>query len=910
MIPLKKNRLFVLGILVSALFYFVPASRADTPTFQSFAQRDGLASDYVTSVAFAPDGAAWLGTSRGATRVQTKYWVSYTAANGLPNADVRALAIASDGKIYFATNGGGLTLFDGTKRKTYDTTSSAIPSNYLTAVALDKSGRVWVGTFGAGVARLDGDTWTKYALANNYINALALDASGNPWVATNDGAFFFDGKSWTRFTQAAGLASNQVNTVALAPDGKIWFGTENGATVYDGKTYHTYKKSDGLADNNVRAIAFETANRAWLGTAHGVTLFDAGKWKTDSVANGLADDTVTTLALDAQKNLWVGTPHGVSVTGAPLQRTTTYPVVLVHGWHTADSDQIDDTEFRFIKHDLEQDGFQVFYAAGISPFNTLFENAQVLRDVIAEVLNKTGAPRVDVIAFSMGGLNTRAYLESSLYQNNVRRAIILGTPQAGVQLWYPLLTREIEDRPTEPSAIELSPEYATLFNRTHAPRVTVPYDLLVGDARTQTGLGLLQVFPPSDGLIDVWSAHALSGPQVRHITDSDVHAWDPAPLPVNPTSYLYPAQTYERFIRNALRDPDARPIGFAAAPVEPLAPRNTTPLNVDTLRAGDTITRVLPIDLNRAARFIARWNTGDVTVTLRAPNGTRYTPNTVRDSTSTTFIRQNGAGLLDATYLKADMGSLIGYAIPHAQPGSWQLIATRADTGNQALTLTTYVDLDADLKFDLKVDPTWYPPGAPIVVETQISNKDANADVRVKIEWLGDGVTPRGDATEVKLLEEGDPGTYADTLTGLTRGGYYLLRVTARGNDYARERETLIAVSPKTATFDGAARAYRQDGTLTIDANANVARAGNYALAATLRDARGQLVTAITAPQTFRAGKQTATVAIPGRDIRARGLDGPYTIELVLMDANWAAVQTDQTQTLTTEPYRANDFGE
>ena len=103
----------------------------------------------------------------------------------------------------------------------------------------------------------------------------------------------------------------------------------------------------------------------------------------------------------------------------------------MHGWHTADSDQIDDTEFRFIKNYMQQDGFSVFYAAGISPYHTLFQNAATLRDDIAQVRAQTGAPRVDILAFSMGGLNTRAYLESTYYQNDVRRAIILGTPQAG-----------------------------------------------------------------------------------------------------------------------------------------------------------------------------------------------------------------------------------------------------------------------------------------------------------------------------------------------------------------------------------------------------------------------------------------------------------------------------------------------
>ncbi|MEW5717964.1 MAG: two-component regulator propeller domain-containing protein, partial [Chloroflexota bacterium] len=765
-----------------------------------------------------------------------------------------------------------------------------------------KQGRVWIGTLGYGVARLENEQWQKYSFTNNYFNALALDANGNPWFATSDGALFSDGKMWMRMTRAHGLASNRVNAIAVARDARVWFGTDEGATVFDGKTYRTYTKTDGLADNIVRAIAVDAQNRIWFGTLRGLSMFDGGKWKTYTRADGLAADQITALALDARDNLWIGTTHGLSVMGGPstssgqaLQRATTLPVVLVHGWHTADSDHIDDTEFHSIRHYLERDGFTVFYAQGISPYKTLFQNAETLRDVIADAKKKTGAPRVDIVAFSMGGLNTRAYLESTLYQNDVRRAIVLGTPQAGVRLWYPLLTREIEDRPTEPSVIELSPEYAALFNRTHAPRATVPYDLLIGDARTQTGLDFLKIFPPTDGLIDVWSAHALAGSQVRRLTNADIHAWNPEPIPLNPSSYLYPDQTYARFIRNALRDPDARPIGFATTSAEPLAPRNTTPLNVDTLRANETITRAITLDANRAARFFARWDRGDIDLKLRAPDGSRYAPDSLRD----------------ASYLKADIGDFAGYAITRALTGTWSVVATRLDKGVDSLLLTMYADLDADLKMDASTDRATYALGSTVTISATLSNKAANAEVRAKILWLGDGVSPRGSSIDLPLRAGSEPGTYAATLTDLTRGGYYLARVTARTATFARESQTIFAVSPKTATFTGDARAHIENGSLVIETGVNVARAGAFALGVTLRGPRGQLIASLTAPLTLKAGTQSVSIMIPGRDIRARGIDGPYTVELVLMDAAWTAIQVDELpKALTTDAYRVADFVE
>jgi hypothetical protein len=98
---------------------------------------------------------------------------------------------------------------------------------------------------------------------------------------------------------------------------------------------------------------------------------------------------------------------------------------------------------------------------------------------------------------------------------------------------------------------------------------------------------------------------------------------------------------------------------------------------------------------------------------------------------------------------------------------------------------------------------------------------------------------------------------------------------------------------------------------LVVDMPVTVARAGAYALAATVRGPRGDVVASLTAPVALTPDSKTATIAIPGRDVRVRGIDGPYTVDLTLMDANWAAVPLDEAvKAVTTGAYRANDFGD
>jgi serine/threonine-protein kinase len=67
----------------------------------------GLPSDYVNSVAVAPDGSIWFGTyGDGAVRYDGETWQKYGVEDGLIDAVIYDVYVADDGTVWFATNGG------------------------------------------------------------------------------------------------------------------------------------------------------------------------------------------------------------------------------------------------------------------------------------------------------------------------------------------------------------------------------------------------------------------------------------------------------------------------------------------------------------------------------------------------------------------------------------------------------------------------------------------------------------------------------------------------------------------------------------------------------------------------------------------------------------------------------------
>ncbi|MBI3536248.1 MAG: hypothetical protein HY070_01600, partial [Chloroflexi bacterium] len=62
-----RQTLSLVPLFFFALFFSASTARAQSPAlFQTYTTREGLAADYVTSLAFESNGAAWIGTPLGA----------------------------------------------------------------------------------------------------------------------------------------------------------------------------------------------------------------------------------------------------------------------------------------------------------------------------------------------------------------------------------------------------------------------------------------------------------------------------------------------------------------------------------------------------------------------------------------------------------------------------------------------------------------------------------------------------------------------------------------------------------------------------------------------------------------------------------------------------------------------------
>ncbi len=929
---MRRARWFALG-LVSMLLALLalPGSGAgqDSSHWAQFETGDGLPSDTVWSIAADPQGGdVWVGTSQGASLYRDGQWYSYSEAHGLGAEWVAALAVDGQQRTWFGTFGGGLTVLNGETWHTYNTANSGIGCDWVSALAVNELGRVWCGTWGHGVSLFSGEgdaggDWLVYYTGNSplpsdYVTAVAMDGSGTLWVGLHgEGLARLAEGRWTLFGPAQGLPDPFVEALATGPDGRLYVGTAKGLAVLDaaGHPLRTYTTDNGLPSDHIHALAFDNAGRLWAGTNRGAASLADDVWTAYRAPGTLAHDYVSAIAATAE-GVWFGSlSNGVSRYGSGAEASTRrLPVVLVHGWHGPDSDRLEDSEFRFLANWLQADGYPVYYAQGISPQNTLHENAAHLRQAIERAKSESGAAKVDIIAFSMGGLNTRAYVESNLYAGDVDQAFILGTPQAGVRIWYPFLLREFQQWARDPSAVELTPEYAELFNGLHANNGSVPYYLIAGDARHPELPETLRGLPAGDALISVGSAFALEGQGMHKILTDDLHAWSDETILAGIPSLLYPRRTYDAYIRNHLRlGPGTRVPGVAEAEAPDLPLPETpmhSPFYEGEVAPGETVTQTVLVDTRGEVSFYLRGEAGALSYSLIDPSGNRI------DAES---IGERGE------HFDLGMANVQNYLIHRAQPGAWQVVIGRPEDAAGATRFAGYAVFSSALRLTASASPEFLNEGEPVnLVATLQRGDQAVPQARVEAE-IG-----RPDMTADRLVlfddgEHGDgeahDGVYGATYHPPKLGGYYTLFVTAQGTsggvEFARTAERLFAVSPGTALLTGsyaeAGEDANRDGrfdALTLQAGVDVRAGGSYLLAATLSDAEGREICRVVEPLALDPGPQTVNVRFPGRMIASGEADGPYTVSRVmLLDETEAAVPLQEdTGVLTTRAYRYQDF--
>ena len=384
------------------------------------------------------------------------------------------------------------------------------------------------------------------------------------------------------------------------------------------------------------------------------------------------------------------------------------PLVLVHGWRGLDSSapclptspdpsNYPDSYWLHLDDDLIAAGFSVTYAKlitgsgfdGSTPGCSPVAETNVphlIAAIDAALAANPTQDKVILIAHSMGGLVSRAYLESDAYRHDVAELYTMGTPHLGVPIdglvqlitLITLGTVNLSEVCTsQPVVCQFSDNESLVqglgfsgiasFNAAHnRRRVGVHYHLIGGDAEfgDRSNLGAIMdgfIAGDDDGIVPRSSALGidsvnnslgpLSGPYERRATyELHVESLAASPSLLSPTqrkhtyftqdeytgalnetlSEALPSETFTDCLTPVIiaRLPDHRCQAGTIAPRPParaLPPLDThLPTEITTLQVDQVYSRTIDLPGGVAMLFAQAEPGSIIRVTLQAPDGTRF----------------------------------------------------------------------------------------------------------------------------------------------------------------------------------------------------------------------------------------------------------------------------------------------
>ncbi len=254
---------------------------------------------------FSRSGVLWVGTADGLFRFEHDQFVAVG-----PRVSTRQIEEAPNGNLLLTT-GEGFLEFAGSELVPHPGLAAqlGVKDNEIFDVLRDRRGNTWYCT-GKGVAREANGQIEKlgnYDSSGQSAFRAHEDAQGTIWIGKEEG--LFRATSTGLESVAAGIA---VRSLYSDRDDNLWV-TTNGDGLYRFKdrAIRMFTTADGLPNNVVNTVMATHDGTIWAGmNCGGIARFDGTRFQIYNEKNGLANSCVWALAEDANRDLWIATWGG------------------------------------------------------------------------------------------------------------------------------------------------------------------------------------------------------------------------------------------------------------------------------------------------------------------------------------------------------------------------------------------------------------------------------------------------------------------------------------------------------------------------------------------------------------------------------------------------------------------------
>lgn len=329
-----------------------------------YTKADGLADNFVTSLAVDAEGKMWVGTHLGLNIWSGARFLRLSHKDGLPDENISSIYVSRQGTVWVTTHTGICTWRDGRLQSyAFDADSQGRNPEFL-GVYEDRKKNLWAfgDTYLINLADPLGNRLNNFRrgdLSSSRLWSFCEGHDGRLWVGTSgQGLLQFTGDSYRPFRPAAirnGKLPNDVRSVCEDREGNLWLGTEasglvqlrqermrllgateglpnapalclvedaahricpvfvgDGLFISDGEHFEPAEEVGGGEYRQfIRSISSTTNGEIWLASdGSGITCLQGKRFAHFTSANGLKDNFVTAICAATNQPILAGARSG------------------------------------------------------------------------------------------------------------------------------------------------------------------------------------------------------------------------------------------------------------------------------------------------------------------------------------------------------------------------------------------------------------------------------------------------------------------------------------------------------------------------------------------------------------------------------------------------------------------------
>lgn len=304
--------------------------------FSLITKKEGLSSDFVTSIIQDKSGIIWVGTDAGITKINSdNKFDYYNESNGLPASSITCLMIDHASNIWIGSSSKGIFRLNASddSLKVYNS-EDGLASDYAKIIFEDGQNNIFIGTFGGGVSKylpaLELNNYvgpifqtisTYQGLSNDKVLSIIQDREKNIWIGTYLNLNQYFDEQFEIYGEQEGLVNSLVWSVIQDRKGNFWIGTEGGLVKFNQGSNPNENKFEYFNDNksqitNTTALYEDMEGNIWY------TNFSNGLSKlnpetrvveTFTTKDSLPSNEIYGIADDRDGNIWIGTNNGGAV---------------------------------------------------------------------------------------------------------------------------------------------------------------------------------------------------------------------------------------------------------------------------------------------------------------------------------------------------------------------------------------------------------------------------------------------------------------------------------------------------------------------------------------------------------------------------------------------------------------------